>query len=994
MMVDVPPEFPTPGPLIGRATDLDRLAGLVGLGSDQAGNAAVLLSGDAGVGKTRLLAVLGDRAREAGWRVLVGHCVNFGESPLPYLPFSEVFGRLAADAAVVAESLVEANPAVARLMPGRRLLGDDQPSGADHMDRAALFEAVGSALRWLSRPSPVLLVVEDLHWADPSTRELLGFLFARRLLDRVAIVGSYRGEDLHRRHPLRAAVGEWTRLPGVSRLSLQRLGDSDVRTLVRALHPAPMPTREIRGIVDRAEGNAFFVEELLAASELGNRTLPADLADLLLLRLDRLDHAARLVIRSAAVAGSRVSHQLLARVVALDDTELESALRAAVESNVLVRVGADGYAFRHALLAEAVYDDLLPGERVRLHGGYVTALSAGDVEGTAAELARHARAAHDTTTALRASVQAGNEAMAVAGPDEATRHYEVALELLSYVDAGAGKPSVDVVELTVRASEAAAAAGDVFRSVALVQDQLSQLPPETPVPRRAQLLYALARAGLLGDTGVDVLQITTEALQLAPAEPPGPLRAQVLNLHAQANADRYRDDAAARWAGEALRLARELGLPDVIADATTTLARLDRRAGDPDASRRALEQAVVAARAGGEVAAELRGLFNMGGLHYELGALAEARAVYQSVLQRAQETGRPWAPYGLDGRSMAGIVAYVSGDWDAVARITDVSAESPPDMADALLTAVGLSVAAGRGDPQALGRLQQVRPYWERDGLIAILSGSAAIDLHGDRGDLTAASAAYDETVTCVGKLWQEPLFQARIRLSALMLGQLCATATRSGTHERGKLAGVGEEMADTAAAVVDQEGEVTSRRGPESEAWLARVAAEQARLRWLVGAEAPDVDELIGSWRRTVAAFERFGHVFEVARSRARLAAVLRAAGRTAEAVQEARLARDTARRLGAEPLLAELRSLGPVTARRAGAARLDQSLTSREQEVLALVAQGRSNREIGQQLYISGKTVSVHVSSILAKLGANGRTEAVAVARRDRLLVGDQAE
>ncbi len=348
-------------PLVGRADDVRRLSDLVGLRGERAG--AVLLGGDAGVGKTRLLSELGDRALGAGWRVLVGHCLDFGDSSLPYLPFTEAFGRLAADGAGLAKSLIEASPAIARLMPARRLLADaDEP--AEPTDRAALFDAVHGALERLGQVAPLLLVVEDVHWADRSTRELLTFLFTRQFGAPVAVLASYRSDDLHRRHPLRATLAEWARLPGVTRLQLRPLDHPDTRTLVRALHPGPMPDGALQHIVERAEGNPFFVEELVAVAEGGGGPLPTELADLLLVRLDQLDDDARRAVRAASVVGRRVPHDLLARGAGLDDAALERALRAAVEANVLVTVGADSYAFRHALLAEAVYQDLLPGERV------------------------------------------------------------------------------------------------------------------------------------------------------------------------------------------------------------------------------------------------------------------------------------------------------------------------------------------------------------------------------------------------------------------------------------------------------------------------------------------------------------------------------------------------------------------------------------------------------------------------------------------------------
>ena len=192
-----------------------------------------------------------------------------------------------------------------------------------------------------------------------------------------------------------------------------------------------MAASDLQMIVTRAEGNAFFTEELVGAAMVGKQTLPGDLADLLLVRLDQLDDTSRQVVRATSVAGRRVSHDLLTRVVELDADALDAALRVAVERNVLVPVGDDGYAFRHALLAEAVYDDLLPGERVRLHRAYTTVLRDDDVPSTAAEVARHAMAAHDLATAITASIEAGDEAMSVGGPDEASKHYQVALELLA-----------------------------------------------------------------------------------------------------------------------------------------------------------------------------------------------------------------------------------------------------------------------------------------------------------------------------------------------------------------------------------------------------------------------------------------------------------------------------------------------------------------------------------------------------------------------------------
>jgi DNA-binding CsgD family transcriptional regulator/tetratricopeptide (TPR) repeat protein len=1006
----VPPEPEPRSPLVGRADELDSLSreiGLVGAPEDGPAGAAVLLAGDAGLGKTRLLGELRRVAVAAGWRVLVGHCLDFGDTALPYLPFTELFGSIARDEPLLADRLVAEQPALARLMPGHRMLhpvGAPEPapegaarsasslllsSASDHLGRADLFDAVYAGLARLSVDTPLLVILEDIHWADQSTRDLLTGLFTRPPAGPIAIVASYRSDDLHRRHPLRAATAEWARLPRVSRVTLQPLPDKQIRQLVHQLHPDPISDLEVRRIVTRAEGNAFFTEELVAAVWDGGRMVPTDLADLLLVRLDRLDENTREIVRAAAVAGRRVSHSLLAAVVG-NEVGFDAGLRAAVEANILQPV-RDRYAFRHALLAEAVYDDLLPGERVRWHTAYVAALSARGARATAAELARHARAAGNLPVALRASIEAGDEAMSVGGPDEAVAHYEAALELLAMERPGAfddDASQIDRVGLAIKASEAALAAGRVHRALALVRRELAAFPATQDPVERARLLEATAAAALLTDTGINVLELTTEALALLPAEEVSELRARLANSHALANIERYRNDEAVRWLDTATALGQELGLTDVVANAAVTRSYLERRTGDPDGSRRALESTITTAHAAGEVAAEIRSTFSLANLHYDLGDLTLSRQTYEQADALARRSGRRWAPYGVDARMMSGIVAYTAGDWADVVSICDTSNEDAPPLAKAGLTAIGMSVAAGRGDVAALDLLPMLHDQWRHDALVALLSAMAAIDLYGDSGDLAGARAVHDEVVHIVSEMWDRSTFQARIRLGALLIGQLARAAATA--DDRPALVRVGEELA-AAGREVAVDGNQRGRHGLEGQAWLARLEGELARLRWLAGIGEPDGAELRTAWEAAVVGFERFGHVFEVARSRARLAAVLRATGDTERASQQIQLARTSAMALGAAPLMLEIRTLGPggrTASRSAAAHEPSETLTARELEVVALVAEGRTNGEIGRQLFISTKTVSVHVSNILAKLGATGRTEAAAMARRRGLL------
>ncbi len=983
-------------PLIGRVDELRELRKLVGLAGSGGGQSpdpplggAVLVGGDAGAGKSRLVGEVARDAESRGWQVLVGHCVDFGEGSPPYLPFSEAFGRLAGDDPQLAQRLAETSPAIARLHPAHRRLSESDAT-QEPTRRGALFEGVHAILGSLAETAQVLLVIEDLHWADQSTRDLLRWLFTRRFEAPVTILATYRSDDLHRRHPLRATLAEWVRLPSVLRLQLGPMSSADGRALIDALGPAGLAERDRADILARAEGNPFFIEELVAASTVSGGRLPADLADLLLVRLERLDDNARLVVRAASVAGRQVSHALLAHGTALADGALEAAVRSAVEANILVSVDGTHYTFRHALLDEAIYEDLLPGERVRLHAAYATALADHRVEGSAAELAHHALASHDLVTATKASIQAGGDAMAVGGPEEATHHYERALELLAdpavsaELSAEPAAPGyVDRIDLVIRTSNAAFAAGHLSRALALALDQLNVTPPGGPPADRARLVHCLAMTAFVMDHNIDLLSLTAESVRAMSDEPPSALHAHILHAHARANYERSRDEEVAKWGAAALQMARELDLPAIVADVTILLAKIDERRGDSAAALAAVRRAIEEARDAGEQFAELRGLYTLGSLYYGQGQLTESLDAYDEAAKRARELGRQWAPYGVDSVIFAAIVGYVAGDWDRVARLVDMSGHKPPEIAAGLFAAIALELAAGRGETAALAELPRVRKAWPLDGLIVITSASGAIDLHGQRGEIAAALAIHEEAVEAVGELWQRPAFHARVRLAAVLLGVLADAAAAAAATERAELVRRGDEVAGSAY-------EVTTTplfNGPEGRAWAARLSAEHARLHWLAGVDARPLDELVTRWREAVDSFAAFGHVYEAARSRARLAAVLAAAG-DPEAVCEAERAASVASSLGAAALLAEVQRLGGDAASRSAAGREAESLTAREHDVLQLVATGRSNRDIAAQLFISPKTVSVHISRVLDKLDAASRTEAVAIARRRGLI------
>ena len=972
--------------LIGRDAELEQLTAQLGIRTSGAGRApgptpvqtarAILVAGDAGVGKTRILMALRDSALEADWQVVAGHCLDLADSSLPYLPFSEILGHLMADLPDATARVLEQHPTLARLQPGRRIRSSETASGDQALDRGNVYDAFGDLLAAAAEQAPLLVVVEDAHWADESTRDMLSFLFSRPVPG-VSLVVSYRADDLHRRHPLRRQVAEWMRLRGVDRLQLEPLADDAVRRLVRALHPATMSEAEYVSIVDRAEGNPFFIEELVGAAWSGQ--VPGELADVLLVHLDRLDDTTRQVVRLVSVAGRQVSHGLLATVSDLDPAELEGALRAAVDAHVLVASRGGTYAFRHALLGEAVYDDLLPGERMRLHADFVAALGEGRAVGTAAELAQHARRADDRPVAIRASIEAGEEALAVGGPSEAATHFLDALELID--TARIPVTDIDALQLARRCAEALVAAGRVPKAVKVLRSRLATLPADSPGTDRGQLLTAMASALMLTDTTESPHEIAAEAVELLRGGPPK-LLARALSVLAE-TLHSWRGDDARAAALEALELAERNDLTSLAVELHTTLAGLDPAGGeDPGTGWRA---AATRARRAGLIEPELRALYFLGRLHHDRGDLGAAIEVYGEVIARSEVGGLVWSPYPAEARLLLAVALTHQGRLDEAWALLDVTGQDPPMVYEWLYFAHQMFITIGlRGGTHSLA-LERLRDYWGTDGLTAITAGSAELMRAAAAADAAGALAVYDDIVASVVPLWHE-WFQARLRLATIVVGAFASAAAHQSAEEREEAAVVVDRVHADGARVIDFYSRYEASRGPEYRMWVARRAAEHLRWRWLAQVDPPSADELVAAWRAAEEAAVAYGSVPEVAQARARLAGVLRAAGDAAGARAVGDQARESAHAMRSRALLAELTAQGSSPAPATGSAAA--TLTPREREILALVAEGRSNGEIGKQLFISTKTVSVHVSNILAKLEAASRTEAAAVARRRGLL------
>jgi DNA-binding CsgD family transcriptional regulator len=974
---------------VGRAEELDRLLAL--LDRAERGRPAVgLVAGDAGVGKTRLLDELGARAGIRGARVLVGGCMEVGDVGLPYVPFLDAFRDLGSrpGEADLAAPLVAAVPSLGRLLPELGTERGSAPPPGDGFERVQLFDGVLSLLTRLAELAPLLLVIEDLHWADHSTRDLVAFLIRTLRGGRVALVASYRSDELHRRHPLRPLLAELVRVPDLERIELAPFGRAELAEHLGAVAGQPVPPAVVDRILARSEGNAFFAEELVAAGAIrADIALPDALADVLLGRIEALPELAQEVLKVAAVAGRRVGHRLLVAASGRPEAEVERGLRDAIAGQVLVASAAtESYRFRHALLQEAVYGDLLPGERTRLHATYAGLLAEADQDdaggsGSAAELAWHCLASHDLPGGLAALVRAATHAATVFAPAEALRHLTQALELWDRVPDAATVAGVDRVELLVEAAQAANHSGEFRQAVGLAREAVEAID-EDAEPLRAAMVYERLGSYVL-DAELEIgrveelmLEACRRAVELVPEQPPTPLRARAAAGLASALVVGRDYDGARRWADEALAVARAAGSIGDEAQALVILAFLELRFGDVGTARSLLRDADRRAAAAGNRSLELEARHSLGLFELDLGNLAAACAALDEATELAERSGLAWSGAGIDSRVLRCIAHYAAGNWDQAERVAAVADERRP-----AVSAAALYVEVGRGRPGALERLARLAPYRDADPYVAYLAGGCEADLTRWQGEPERAAALARSTLSTqeeAGPPWVlSAIWPAALALAAK--GDLAERARSAGDRAAGAghLA-AGRDLLERARAALQRARDRGRQVGPEALAWLARCEAEWTRVEG-----RPDPD-------RWIAAAEAFGYgyVYEEARSRWRLAEALLLEGRRDEAANQARAAHATALRLGAEPLQAAVETLarrGRLDLGRGAPSSQDGGgLTPRELEVLRLVAAGRSNGQIAEALFISRKTASVHVSNILGKLGVHTRTEAAAEARR----------
>jgi DNA-binding CsgD family transcriptional regulator len=939
-----------------------------------------LIVGDAGVGKSRLVAELERRATQEGKLALVGECLELADGELPYAPIVSALRPVVDDSDALAglgeQDLRELARLWPELAPGQAPASTDGGEGAS---RTRLFSLLLRLLDRLAADRQVLFILEDLHWADQSTRDFVAFLVRAGRSDSLSIVITLRGEDVHRHHPLREFMSELARVRGVRRLELVPFTREELALQLEGITGARPSQELVERLFERSEGNAFYTEELVAAGE--GTPLPASLRDLLLLRVERLPDPARRLLEVAATAERAVDERLLRAVADLPDEQFDAALRDALAHQVLVEVHAAGtYSFRHALVREAVYSDLLAGRRRELHAaiaGVLTSqpeLAAGGV-GAAGELAHHWEAAGELSAALEAAVRASAEADAAFAFAESASHCDRALALWEQVSDAERVAGLDRAALLMRAADAAVRADRPARSVELAREAIGELIPERDAVRLAQAHMLLGRGLWLTADHAEGLAAYREAVRLIPAEPPSGERAHVLAGLAQALMLSGQSTDALAVCEEALVLAREVG--DRYAEARTlaTMAGVGWSAGVP------FENASEAL----SIAREIGAVEEIGRAYANGSENLDAEGRVREAIAFAEEGIADAPRWGLQDfvqylSSSIAVWKFRLGEWGDVDRLVAEISEAGSRAAVAPRQGVAGLLAMARGNYDAAeAALAAAEPMARGMGgpewLPPTLAAIGLLQLW--QGQLDDAAATLETALDEVSDLAYAPWIHD--------FAEVYPTAARIAA-DRAVVGDAAGRVADAERALAANDAMLAQlprdKRPPRAEAYRLLTAAEAARAG---GRDDPAV------WEDAASAFRELEERYTLAYVLTRQADAHLGENDLEAATRTLREAHGITTALGERPVRKEIEALAQrsrisldESVEEPSDAIADRGITAREREVLALLAEGASNREIAEALVISEKTASVHVSHILAKLGARNRAEAATIAHR----------
>jgi DNA-binding CsgD family transcriptional regulator len=920
----------------------------------------VLVLGEAGVGKTTTLRAASALASERGFATAIGGCAE-GASGTSFGPFRAALRALAAaygDRTIA--DVVDASPAAAALLPATFR---PAPGPGASPDAGELYEAVLELIGGLASERPLLLALEDLHWADRSTLELLSFLARNLAGERAVLLGTVRSEDVAPDDATGRTLAELARLTVTTRVDLEGLDPTALRQLV-APAGSTLSEDEVEALHERTGGNPFYALELVEAGVTSSGALPPSVTGAIEIRLGTLTEDQLAVVRTAAVAGS-VDPSLLAVVLECDEQRVEISLRAALSAGVLIVDAETGdLAFRHALVREVAYAGLLGSERRRTHHAVARALE--QIDGTnAALLAHHYIAGNRPADALRTSILAAREAAGTYGSVDAVDHYMCAMQVWNVVPTD-GRPADQPLEdLLEEAMLCALNVGAVQQGTELGARLLKTLDPRGDPERWALDAARLAELRWeLGDAA-GATSLLDGADRYLDGRSDSVARVRVLERRAFQSIMSLQRREGRELAREALEVARRVGDPEAIVVAMSRVALAATALGELEGRALLVEAFEEAWRA--RLPHEMtRAAINLLLLLHTGCRLEETIAEGERVLEASTDLmigpSHRAAIEALYARALID-----TGEWE---RADDLLARARLPNAARLRTSVAITIAElanARGDRELVDRMLSEGRF----GLVSVLALR--------RAAIEAQQALADGEPHIARSVVDEMLPLAELIPDA-SYARLTCFAIRS--LQQGDDAAADSYLAAAqarAAAVC----ELPAGAPADQAAWLAAAEAAHAAV---TGRPCSAL------WHDAASRFGVAGLVVRRAWAQHEEAtSMIEEGGSREEAALLASEAHALALRLGAAPLRRAIEDL----VRRArldvqGVGRLadgDLGLTAREIEVLRLVAAGRTNREIATELYISTKTASVHVSNILRKVGATTRGEAAAIAHREGL-------
>jgi DNA-binding CsgD family transcriptional regulator len=990
------------GRFIGRRTELDRLQGA--MTQSRSGEPRVLLvGGEAGVGKTRLVEELAKLARESGHTVLVGGCLNVSEDAAPLAPFVEAMRTLATALSITEldEVIGPASEAMGLILPEPGV-GGRRAAVGQAVTQARLFEHMLGVLSRLSARNPVLVVIEDIHWADRSTLDLLRFLARNLRAAAVVLVATYRTDEPAPSLSLGDLLAEFERAGRVEFLELGPFNRAELADQLRGILGSPASSDLVERIYRLSDGNAFHAEELVAAKA-GGHGMPETLERVLLARIGAVSDAGRALLRIASVTGGQTTEQLLVAVAEQEEGTVRQSLHELLERKFLFRRkrgGTETIDFRHALLQEVVHGQLLPVERVRLHEACARFLE-GQLEdvpdlGLLTELARHWSEARNADRALGASLAAGIAADRGYAPAEAALQYERALRLWSVAPSAVAEAGLDRVDLLERAARAESGHSSA-RAIDHIVEAIRLVDPAVDAVRAGLLHERLGRYRWINRDGAGAMTAYLEAMRLVPAHPPTTARARVTASLGQILMILARFEDSLPLCEEALAAARAAGARDVEAHALNTLGQDVAYLGDVDRGLAMLHESLALARKIGSAEDAARAYVNILDTLKVSARFEDAIGLAQEAFDYSHGHGMT-AVYGIGALTYGAWAAYRCGLWTESASLLDNARLHPADGKDELeilLFSALLQVGSGafelaRSGLEHAGALlegaidtQDIAPHTEGRAELALWTGEPATASRVIAAGMQRIEPPIGANISRIG-----PLYALGVRAAAdrLMVRRAAKEAGPAGALRREGRRYL-SLMADTHARIASRWPAHTVLSLP----YLRLCEAEATRL-----GETPDPD----AWDSAAEALAGLGLRYPCAYARWRQGQAILAL-RHGKAAARAALseATDIALELGAEPLRAAIAEV----AERAGLelsgsppGEVDEParrfrLTRRELEVLRLLVDGRTNRQIADELFISEKTASHHVSSILGKLDVAGRMEAAAVAHRVGLVDGE---